>query len=164
MPPVRDIFEGADHVNATTAPVADQAQPRRRGAKKGRPKPLGSGRRKGVRNGAQKSVEELLRPLVPACRRRLKQLINDPKSSPDIVLRAVREIHAYCFGKPIERVQTAGTLDVRAQSVVHHAAQDALLQGIGHAVRTAHALGQPIDERLIAYLPELVEGNEELAQ
>ncbi len=74
----------------------------------GKPKglPKTGGRKKGTKNRRTIEVEEALRPLVPAAKRRLKALLaaDDDK----VAYSAAMGILSYVYGRPIDRQQVSG--------------------------------------------------------
>ncbi len=64
------------------------------------------GRKPGTKNRRTKEVEEALRPLVPAAKKKLKALIasEDDKTA----YMAAMAVLSYVFGKPIDRQQLGG--------------------------------------------------------
>jgi hypothetical protein len=91
-----------------TSPSTVVDLPRRPGKPRGYPKPPNSGRKPGVRNRRSLEVEALFRPLVPATKRRLRAIIDDPKSDPDTVVRCAALLLGYIYGRPTERRELTG--------------------------------------------------------
>lgn len=82
--------------------------PRGPGRPPGLGKPPGSGRQRGTRNRRTLEIEALLRPSVPAARRRLRAIIADPKTDTETALTAIRILFDRVYGKPRERQEISG--------------------------------------------------------
>ncbi len=74
----------------------------------GKPKglPKTGGRRKGTKNRRTVEVEAVLRPLVPAAKRRLKALMESEDDK--VAYSAAMGILSYVYGRPIDRQQVSG--------------------------------------------------------
>ncbi len=64
------------------------------------------GRKPGSKNKRTLAGEQVLRPLVPGAKRKIRALLED--KDPEIVLRTATMIFQYCFGKPTERRELSG--------------------------------------------------------
>lgn len=128
---------GEPVAEGTVDSVLTAALPRSPGKPKGYPRPPGAGRKPGTRNKRTVEVEMLLRPTVPAARRRLRAIINDPKADPDTVLTAIRLLFGYVFGKPRERTEISGPdgQPITSRSRVESSAAD-----VHEAARAIHAV------------------------
>ena len=64
------------------------------------------GRRLGSRNKRTVAGEQVLKPLVPGAKRRIKALLQ--ADDPEIALKCAQLVLSYVFGKPTERRELTG--------------------------------------------------------
>jgi len=81
-----------------------------------RVKPHGSGRKEGVKNKRSLLGEAWTESAMPAVKRRLKGILNDPKADYDTIVDVCKLLLAYRFGSPVARAQKQ--IDARVDETV----------------------------------------------
>jgi hypothetical protein len=132
-----------------TSPSTVVELPRKPGKPRGYPKPPNSGRKPGVRNRRSLEVEALFRPLVPATKRRLRAIIDDPQSDPEVVIRAAQLLLGYVFGRPTERREVSGPDGRPFESNMKiEDARDIVLRGLAYRIENpSDAPAEPLQPR-----------------
>ncbi len=108
--------------------------PKRPGAPKGRPKPVGSGRKTGTKNKRTVDAERFVQPLTAAAKRRLKAVLEGDDA--ELALKAANLVLSYRFGKPTERREVSGPDGGAIESRQTVEAAERVVQAFGQAADT----------------------------
>ncbi len=87
--------------------------PRGPGAPRGRPRPPGSGRKKGTRNSRTVEVEKAYHPIVKRMAKQLEKRFDEEagrgdKANLDFMMKFFTLAAGYAYGRPADRVQLTG--------------------------------------------------------